>query len=186
VLLLVAYMVYANMGGEPPTAGSGGGAPGIQGQMPIEQHVHTIDLAPLEEAVRKRPDDLDALLLLANGLHDSGAWPRAIEAYGRYLERNPGNPDARVDMGICLFELSRVDTARSQSLARRAVEEMERAAKEHPAHQQAAFNLGIVLLNTGDIAGSNRWFARAVEIDSQNELGRHAQSILSQHRTLTP
>ena len=186
VLVLVAYLVYSNIDGGTPAGASAGSRALPTGEGPVTPHVHAIDLAPLEAAVRARPDDPDALLKLANALHDNSLWARAIEAYGRYLQKNPGNPDARVDLGICYFELSRIDSAQSGTLARRAVQEMESAATQFPNHQQAAFNLGIVLLNTGDLAGSNRWFSRAVEINSQSELGQQAKKILSQHSTLTP
>lgn len=186
VLVLIASLVYSNIEGGKPSGASAGGPPVVTGEGRVEPHVHAIDLGPLEAAVKARPDDQDALLKLANALHDNGQWARAIEAYGRYLQKTPGNPDARVDLGICYFELSRIDSAQSGALARRAVQEMEAAATKFPNHQQAAFNLGIVLLNTGDLAGSNRWFSRAVEINSQSELGQQAKNILSQHSTLTP
>ena len=175
VLVLVAYFVSsevsrdrAGMESRPP---QGGAAPGMSSP----------DVAPFEQAVEENPGDPQALLKLANVLHDSKDFPRAIEFYKKYLEIEADNPDARVDLGICYFELARADTIHGGAFYEAAIQEMETVFKQHPTHQHAAFNLGIVHLTFGDLKESNRWFRRAVEVDASSDLGVRAKHLLEQH-----
>jgi Tfp pilus assembly protein PilF len=138
-------------------------------------------IATLEQAVRDRPADPDVLLALANGLHDHREWERAIETYQKYLQMNPGNPDARVDMGICDFELSRAKPEMGEEYFGKAVGEMETALKESPKHVPAAFNLGVIYLQRGAVQQSNEWFRRAIAIDKNHPLAQRAQRMLEQH-----
>lgn len=177
VIALVAFFVYTEMQREHVDARQ---AP-PQAQTSAVPQAPRVDIAPLEQAVASNPEDARALLRLANGLQDNGAYRRAIDAYERYLAIEPGDPDARVDMGVCLFELGRVDSAGGAALMQTAVKEMELAFKKRPDHQPAAFNLGIVTLTMGDLETSNRWLKRAVELDPSSELGQRAKRILEQH-----
>jgi tetratricopeptide (TPR) repeat protein len=128
-----------------------------------------------------RPADTDALLRLANAYHDAGRWEQAVTAYTKYLGEKPADPDARVDMGVCYFEWSKNVPAKGEEYRNRAIAEMKRALKEHPKHQAAAFNLGIVTLNGGDVKGSSEWFRRAAEMDGSTPLGQKAKAMLEQH-----
>ncbi len=140
-----------------------------------------IDLKPLEEAVKASPNDPAALLRLANALHDAGALPRAIEMYGRYLAIKPRDPDARVDMGSCFYQMGLLDTANAGSYFARALTEMNRAHVDNPTHQPAVFNMGVVNLQMGNLEESNRWFREAVRINPGSDLGKRAQQMLDQH-----
>jgi hypothetical protein len=84
-------------------------------------------------------------------------------------------------MGICYFELARVDTIHGATFYAAAVQEMETVYEQHPHHQHAAFNLGIVHLNFGDLDASTMWLRRAVEVDASSDLGVRAEHLLEQH-----
>jgi len=140
-----------------------------------------VNLAPLEQAVRDNPGDPAAVLQLANGLHDARDWNRAIDTYQMYLTKVPGNPDARVDMGICYFELAQLSPSKAGEYFNKAITEMEAALKKSPGHQSATFNLGIVNLQMGNTEKSNTWFKRTAAIDSTSPLGQRARRILEQH-----
>ncbi len=178
VIALVAFFVYTELQRDHVSV-----QPVAQQQVPpaMMQQAPRVNLAPLEQAVAANPKDADALLRLGNGLHDNGAYARAIEVYERYLAIEPDNPDARVDMGVCYYELGKVDTAGGARLLESAKKEMELALKKRPDHQPAAFNLGIVALTMGDLESSNRWFKRAVELNPTSDLGTRAKRILEQH-----
>jgi cytochrome c-type biogenesis protein CcmH/NrfG len=145
------------------------------------QGMNKVDTAPFELAVRQNPADLGAQLRLANILHDNGDYTRAIETYKTYLSKDPVNPDARVDLGICYFEVAKQGLENPAEYYKLALKEMQTVIRKTPNHQPAAFNLGIVYLNMGDVAESNKWFTRAVEINQHSDLGHRAQNILSQH-----
>jgi tetratricopeptide (TPR) repeat protein len=131
--------------------------------------------------VRDNPGDAEALLNLANGLHDHRQWERAIQTYQQYLQKNPRNPDARVDMGICYSELSRANPEKGDDYFAKAVEAMESALEVSPKHVPAAFNLGIIHLQRGEVELSNEWFQRAIAMDKNHPLAQRAQRMLEQH-----
>jgi len=140
-----------------------------------------VDLAPLEAAVKADPEDAGAVLRLANALHDNGMVQRAIEQYKNYLVMDPGNPDARVDLGICYDQMGLADSLHAETYYALAIQEMETALKGSPSHQPAAFNLGIVNLHRGKLDESNKWLKKAATIDAKSDLGMRAQQILQQH-----
>jgi len=133
------------------------------------------DIEVLQKNADDRPADADALLKLANALHDAKFMPRAIETYKKYLHLKPADANARVDMGICYYESGDSPTA---------LKEMNTALAYDPNHQMAMFNLGIVTLNMGNLAQSNEWFKKAVGVDPNTEIGQRAQKILTQHSTI--
>lgn len=140
----------------------------------------------LQRTVNENPNDAGSKLLLANTLHDGAMHdammlPRAIEAYKSYLKDKPGDPNARVDLGICYFELGKIDSVHSVRLYSMAIDEIQTAVRSSPTHQPAAFNLAIVYLYSGDFDESNRWFRKAVDLNPESELGKRAKVILEQH-----
>ena len=98
-----------------------------------------------------------ALLRYANLLYDVRFYDRAAEMYGRYLELVPANPDARVDMGIAYFEISRGATDLHETYLETAKSAFLDALTLDPGHQLAHFNLGIIHLHHGDIDGARNW-----------------------------
>jgi len=175
LLILFAYLEFSRP--TPPSTPAQVTAPV---QPPMEE------VRRLQDAVRANPGDAAAMLQLANRLHDMGLSEPgmlngAIDAYRHYLGLKPADPDARVDLGICYFELGRADSAERTRLFQAAVREMETAIKESPSHQPAAFNLGVVHLFMGDTEQSTTWFRKAVEFAPESELGKRAKNLLEQH-----
>ncbi len=133
------------------------------------------DIEELQKNADAHPDDAGTLLQLANALHDAKFMPRAIEMYKKYLHLKPADANARVDMGICYYESGDSPTA---------IKEMQTALTYDPKHQMAMFNLGIVTLNQGNLALSNEWFKKAVDVNPNTQIGQRAQQILTQHSTI--
>lgn len=174
VVGLIVYLAYVSSGVEGSKTGVAAPAPPVAAPMLQE-------IGPLQQAVDASPKDASALLRLANALQDSRAFGRAAEAYRKYLAMVPGNPDARVDLGVCYFEMGQQDSVQAGKYFAMAVQEMQTAVKGSPMHQPSAFNLAVVYLHMGDLKESNRWFKRAVELNKDSELGVRAQKILEQH-----
>jgi cytochrome c-type biogenesis protein CcmH/NrfG len=177
VALVVAIVVLQS----PPPPATGRPPVAMPAGSPATAAARGDHIALLEQAVRERPGDPDALRALANGLHDHRDWERAIDTYQRYLQKNPGDPDARVDMGICYFELSQVKGEKGEEYFAKAVAEIEGALRKSPGHVPAAFNLGVIYLQRGLLQQSNEWFRRAVAIDRNHPLAQRAQRMLDQH-----
>lgn len=129
----------------------------------------------LREVVDKNPSDLVSTLRLSNMLQDNGMYDQAVIYYKRYLDKIPGNTDARVDYGVTLDESGHTQEA---------IDQLNQAVKMNPKHQKAYFNLGIIYLNAGEIEKSNDALKKCVHIDPQSDVGKQAQQILLQHANL--
>jgi tetratricopeptide (TPR) repeat protein len=126
----------------------------------------------LEEKVKQNPNDYNSLLELAHLKNDSGLYDAAIVNYKAYLEKYPKDADARVDMGVCYYNLRDYQ---------KAIDEMETALKYVPNHQIAFLNLGVVNLTAGNIEKSKEWLKKAYEVNPTNEVGLKAQQLLNNH-----
>ncbi len=126
----------------------------------------------LEQIVANNPADLSSLLTLANLQQDNGMFEKAIINYKKYLDVNPSDPDARIDMGVCYFSLSDHDSA---------IKEMEKALEFNPVHQIGHLNLGVVNLNAGNLDISKEWLRKAIEINPNSDAGKRAQDLLNSH-----
>lgn len=130
------------------------------------------EITDLENKIKANPDDIESTLHLAHLQQDSRLFEKAINNYKKYLEKNPENADARVDMGICFYNLGDNTSA---------INEMERALKYQPKHQIACLNLGIVNLTAQNIEVSKEWFRKTLELNPESDAGKRAQELLNSH-----
>ncbi len=147
-------------------------------------HGATQEIQALQRAVESNPRDPAPVLKLANLYHDVRLFPKAIAMYEHYLEINPTNADARVDLSTSYFELSFEDTTRRKECLAAAEEEVERALTYSPNHQLALFNLGIILFHTGEVDEALASFRKCVTVDSTSEVGRKALQFVNQHGSM--
>jgi tetratricopeptide (TPR) repeat protein len=126
----------------------------------------------LEARVKADPTNKELLLQLAHLKNDSRMYQQAIVDYKKYLTMVPGNADARVDMGVCYYNLGDFKTA---------ISEMETALKYNPHHQIALLNLGIVNLSAGNLKESQDWLEKAVKENPDNDVGKRAKELLDSH-----
>ncbi len=126
----------------------------------------------LENQIKNNPADTSAILDLAHLKNDAGMYQAAIVNYKQYLALVPRDPDARIDMGVCYYNLQDYNTA---------IKEMELAVKYDPKHQIGYLNLGIVNLTAGNMEKSQEWLKKAVELDPNSEYGKKAEELLKSH-----
>ena len=126
----------------------------------------------LESAVKADSTNAEAMLQLANALHDARMFPRAIESYKAYIRRMPKKTDAMVELGICYYETGDIETA---------LKEIKKALVVDPKHQMAMFNLGVILLSDSKVEESKQWLQKAIDIDPNSLAGQRAKEILHQH-----
>lgn len=147
----------------------------MQGQSDFSSGVNMNNMQAindLEEKVKQNPDDHQSLLELAHLKNDSGLFEAAILNYKTYLEKHPDDADARVDMGVCYYNLKDFNNA---------IKEMETALKYAPNHQIAHLNLGVVNLSAGNLQVSKEWLQKAYDINPTNEVGQKAEQLLKNH-----
>jgi tetratricopeptide (TPR) repeat protein len=126
----------------------------------------------LEARVKADPNNKELLLQLAHLKNDSRMYQQAIVDYKNYLTMQPSDADARVDMGVCYYNLGDFKTA---------ISEMETALKYNPHHQIALLNLGIVNLSAGNLEKSKEWLEKAVNENPNNDVGKRAKELLESH-----
>ncbi len=126
----------------------------------------------LESKIKLNPNDFKSLLELAHLKNDSGLYEAAIQNYKTYLGNNPKDADARVDMGVCYFNLQDFENA---------IKEMETALKYVPNHQIAHLNLGVVNLSAGNIEKSKEWLKKAYDLNPTSDVGKKAEQLLHNH-----
>lgn len=126
----------------------------------------------LEAQVKAAPNNTQLLLQLAHLKNDSGFYDKAIIDYTHYLEVNPSDADARIDMGVCYYNLQNYP---------KAIEEMEKALTYQPTHQIAHLNLGVVTMASGNIEAAKQWLEKAVKLNPNTDAGKRAQELLSSH-----
>lgn len=166
LILVVALEVLPSHDQQPVQAAST--AP----QTPAANMQLVNQINDLEKRVAASPNDMQSLLSLANVCQDGRFFDKAIVQYRKYLEKNPRDTNARVDLGICYFETSNLEEARK---------EMEVALKYDPKHVAAHFNLGIVSLRAGKVKEANEWFKKTIALAPNSDMGQQAKQILEQH-----
>lgn len=139
------------------------------------------EIESLQQSIDENPQDRETILRLANIFYDVKFLPKAVMMYEKYIALDPSNADVRVDLGITYFELSMMDTTKTEEYLIAAKKEMEQALGYVPRHQLAQFNLGIVNLHQGDIVKANEWFTKCVAINPNSEPGKKAKQLLDQH-----
>ncbi len=126
-------------------------------------------IAAFEATDRK---ELKLLLRAANLYDDAKEHATAAQLYARYLELDPNNPDARVDYAIALI---------NQGLQREGVTEMRRVVDEHPTHQKAHLNLGILYAQIERWDEAKKLWQIALNLNPNNDAGKRAAELLSRY-----
>lgn len=129
-------------------------------------------ITELKDKLKNEPSNTNLLIELAHSLNDNGSYQDAIVYYKQYLEIKPEDADARIDMGVCYFELKDFPNAEAS---------MTEALKYNPKHQIGHLNIGIVSLASGNLEKSKEWFKKAYEINPSNEIGQRAKQFLDTH-----
>jgi tetratricopeptide (TPR) repeat protein len=75
---------------------------------------------------------------LGNIYFDTNNPQKAIDAYTKYNELNPNNPNVWTDLGVMYRRIGQFD---------RAISAFDRAIELNPEHPQSWFNKGVVYLH---------------------------------------
>ena len=130
----------------------------------------------LRERLEKDPNDLEALVGLANMNFDIGRFDMAVEHYQRAVAIDPTNPNVITDMGIALRRLSRFDDA---------VQAFRMASSLDPGHWQSRLNLGIVLMvdkrdDRGALAAFEEYLALGLNLQNRGEVEQEVKRLRQQ------
>lgn len=103
------------------------------------------EIANYKEILKKDPNNLQAIVNLANLYFDTRQDLLAIENYRKALAIDPRNVNVRTDLAVCYRRAGNPD---------KAVEELKKAISTDPRHAQSRYNLGVILIHDkNDVAG---------------------------------
>ena len=158
----------------PPAMAAPGGVPG--GQAPMPPQGGGVDkiaqIRALQDLVAREPRNTKAWIQLGNDLFDTNQYQKSIDAYGKALELQPGNPDVLTDQGLMYRALGQFD---------QAVANFEKAFKADPDHFQSQINFGVVYVeNIKKPEKAIPVLERVIQRDPNGRFGAQAKSLLEQ------
>ena len=110
--------------------------------------------------VVKEAEEMRKKLKEAQSAYSRRKYDQAIKAYGRVLELDPDNIDARCDLGLCYWLADDAD---------RAIAELESILDAKPDYLPACNNLGFILADTKrDVRRAVLLLEKAVDADPTN------------------
>ncbi len=116
-------------------------------------------LEGIEKQAQKDPrHHFDWLFLAGVGLNQVGELEDSLEALDAAVALFPDDPEARIERGLVLFELSRFEVAKA------AFEEL---VKELPEDPTAPHYLGLLAERRGDEEAARKFFATATRLDPE-------------------
>jgi tetratricopeptide (TPR) repeat protein len=117
----------------------------------------------LKEALKFKPDDLEANCNLGTAYYVMGDFEKASEQMRRCAEVAPDNAQVHNIIGLIYYR---------KELYRAALDEFEVAVKLNPDEKQYSHNLGLVLAKLGRQDEANRAFANAEGLKEGAEMRR--------------
>ena len=138
VFALAVFFVFAGCGekSRPPADEK---PAGIRTDAETEKYV---------EALKKDPNNLQALIGLGNYYYQTNRDGDAIPLFEKALELDPFNPNIRTDLAVCLRRAGKHD---------RAITELKKVISGNPRHYQSRYNLGVILIqDKKDLEGGIR------------------------------
>ncbi len=142
-----------------------GGMPSGGGMPPFLKKM----LDTYKGALKKNPNDIQALSGLGNMYYDSGQYPKAIEYYEKILKIDSKNSNVRADLGTCYFYIEKTDDA---------LKNLKLAIEQDPKNLNARYNLGIVYKTKGNIAEAKKEWEAMKPFLKTDEEKQKLQSVL--------
>lgn len=128
--------------------------------------------AVLRPLVAAQPANADALELLGTALGAQGRHLDALAAFDRAREARPSSPSIRRNRAQALLHLGRLDEARA---------DLEKALQMRPDHAASWGLLGNVLAASGDAAGAERAYRRALQHAPTAQAHYNLALLLQEH-----
>jgi hypothetical protein len=147
------------VGGGTPAQGPAAGPPA-----PIQRL-----LVDLRGRLQRNPNDLSALVNLANLYFDAGKFAQAIPYYKRALALDPGNPDTRTDYATALH-------GNGDDL--QALRELQTILAKRPDFPEALFNEGVVANAIGRRTEAIAAFKRFLKVAPNDQRADDARTAL--------
>lgn len=124
-----------------------------------------------EQALRRDPQRVKALVNSGTLLYDRGELPKAVEFFRRAVALEPANALAQFNLGSVLEEIGELELARNH---------LRRAVSLDPSYSDAHYNLAFVCEKLGAHGEARRHWQRYVDLDPTSPWCTYARQRLSQ------
>lgn len=129
------------------------------------------ELEALEGSLKQYPDHGPILLRMAQVAGEMGRRDEAIRHLREAVRVDPGNREARLELGRALFDSGDVDGA---------IYETERLLEVDPLSIDALYNLGAIYGNLGQNDRAREYWRKAAAVDPSSEGSQRAEAALKQ------
>ncbi len=170
-------VVVPQSGGGNPNSGTDGAGPnGVGGGTPPQGRAGGPPapvmrlLVDLRGRLQKNPNDLGALVGIANLYFDAAKYTQAIAYYKRALAIDPANPDTRTDYAIALH-------GKGDDLT--SIHELEAVLAKRPNFPEALFDEGVVANAIGRRSEAIDAFKRFLKVKPDDQRAGDARTALT-------
>ena len=149
-----------------PAGAASSSAPASSGN-PAADRVH--ELKALEQDLEKKPEHPPILFRMAQLASELGKPNEAVSYLQRLLKAEPGNTEARLELGRLLYETNDLPGA---------IRETSKILETKPKQVDALYNLGAIYANLNQEGTARTYWNRAVASDPASDSGKRAQEGL--------
>jgi tetratricopeptide (TPR) repeat protein len=114
----------------------------------------------LKKAIEEKPDQPEMISRYANVLFNMGRFDEALKWYGRVIELQPDNLDARSLRGAVYWRLSRIDEAAT---------DLQDVLRRDPSHIPSLYGMFLLSLHRHDVPSAEEFFGKLQKVDPAYE-----------------
>lgn len=147
----------------------------VDGKLDVAEQLH--EVKALEAELQKKPNHAPILFRLAQLARERDKPAEAIPPLRQILVQEPGNLEARLELGRALYDTGDVQGA---------LEETNRILTASPKHVDALYNMGAIYANLNQVQLARDYWTRAVASAPDAESGKRAAESLQRLRAPSP
>ena|SRR5579862_6729898 len=150
-------------------------ASAVQSKAEVPDQLH--EVKALEAELQKKPNHAPILFRLAQLARERDKPAEAIPPLKQILAQEPANLEARLELGLVLYDTGDVEGA---------LAETNRILAENPKHVDALYNMGAIYANLNKAQVAKGYWTRAVAADPSSESGKRAAESLQRLDAAAP
>lgn len=171
--LVMGYLFHGSSAPAPATVAAAQSAATGQQAMPTASDLSPL-AAPMLEALKRDPNNFDALVQLGNLYYDHHLFPEAIDYYTRALALRPNEVNVRTDLGTAYWYAG---------FPEKAVAEYEKSLAVDATHVNTLFNMGVVRMEgLKDARGAAAAFEKVLRQNLAPQQRARAEEMLARAR----
>lgn len=171
--LVMGYLFHGSSAPAPATVAAAQPSAAGQQAMPTASDLSPL-AAPMLEALKRDPNNFDALVQLGNLYYDHHIFPEAIDYYTRALALRPNEVNVRTDLGTAFWYAG---------FPEKAVAEYEKSLAVDATHVNTLFNMGVVRMEgLKDAQGAAAAFEKLLRQNLAPQQRARAEEMLARAR----